>query len=545
MLRQRGALFGEGPRVREFAAEPLVRRLIDWGIDTVFGRLGDGPDGIVRAFQRHRGEIRLLTVEHEEAAGFMACGYSKATGRIGVCLATSGPGAIHLLNGLYDAKLDHQPVLAITESDRTHLLGTGFDQELRLDQVLEDVADYNARVHVPVQIPAMVDIGIGNAVARGSVSHITFPWSLEPGAAESSPWMVTTASAPPTAPVFVAAPGVPPATELERAAALLNQGSRVAMLIGVGATGATNELLAVAEVLGSPIVKSLPGKPVVPDDHPLTTGCAGVLGTRPSREALRAADALLVVGSNYPYLGDAADPEAVRAVHLDTDLSRIGSRRPHDVPLVGDPAETLQALLPLLGRQQDRGFLELARDGMAAWRERLLELEDPTGDPLRPGYLVRTIDRLARDDAVLCSDSGPMATWSARHFDVRGGRDYLVSANLAGMPSGLPYAIAAQLAHPDRQCIALVGAEGLTKLLAELLTVTEHHLPIKVLLADTSTAAKLAFWAEACGARGLRVETAAELEEAVGRALDHHGPALVDVLVDPAERPAPALPASA
>src|SRR6266540_2752326 len=210
----------------EFASEPLVRRLIDWGVDTVFGRPGDGPEGVVRAFERHQDEIRLLTVEHEEAAGLEACGYAKATGRIGVCLATSGPGAIHLLNGLYDAKLDHQPVLAITESPRTH---------------------------VPVQIPAMVDIGIGNAVARGSVSHITFPWSLEPGAAESGPWMATTASAPPTAPVFVAAPGVPATVELERAAAVLNEGGRVAMLIGVGATGATNELLAVAEVLGSPI----------------------------------------------------------------------------------------------------------------------------------------------------------------------------------------------------------------------------------------------------------------------------------------------------
>jgi pyruvate dehydrogenase (quinone) len=343
--------------------------------------------------------------------------------------------------------------------------------------------------------------------------------------------------------VFVAAPGVPPTADLERAAAVLNDGSRVVMLVGVGGTGATNELLAVAEVLGSPIVKSLPGKPVVPDDHPLTTGCVGVLGTRPSQEALRAADTLLVVGSNYPYLPDAADPDAVSAVHLDTDLARIASRRPNDVPLVGDAVETLQALLPLLRRKQDRGFLELARDGMAAWRERLLELEDSTGDPVRPGFLVRTIDWLASDDAVLCSDPGPMATWSARHFEVRGRRDYLVSANLEGMPTGLPYAIAAQLSHPGRQCIALATSDGFTKLIAELLTVTEHRLPVKVVLADTSVAANFAFWADACGALGLRVEAAGQLEEAIGRAFGHDGPVLVDVLVDPAEQPAPALPA--
>jgi pyruvate dehydrogenase (quinone) len=531
--------------VREFASEPLVRRLIDWGIEIVFGRPGDGPEGIVQAFRRHRDEIRLLTVEHEEAAGLMACGYAKATGRIGVCLATSGPGAVHLLNGLYDARLDHQPVLAITESPRTHLLGTGFDQELCLDKVLEDVADYNARVHVPVQIPAMVDIGIGNAVARGSVSHITFPWSLEPAAAGSGPWMVTAASAPPTAPVFVSEPGVPPAAELERAATVLNDGSRVVMLIGVGGTGATNELVSVAEVLGSPIVKSLPGKPVVPDDHPLTTGCAGVFGTRPSQEALRAADTLLVVGSNYPYLREAADPDAVSAVHLDTDLARIASRGPRDVPLVGDAVETLRALLPLLRRKQDRGFLGLAREGMAAWRERLLELEDSAGEPVRPGFLVRTIDRLASDDAVLCSDPGPMATWSARHFEVRGRRDYLVSANLEGMPAGLPYAIAAQASHPGRQCIALVTSDSFTKLMGELLTVTEHRLPVKVLLADTTVAARFASWADTCGALGLRVEAAGQVEDAVGRALDHDGPVLVDVLVDPGYQPVPALPASA
>jgi pyruvate dehydrogenase (quinone) len=530
--------------VREFASEPLVRRLIDWGIDTVFGRPGDGPEGVARAFERHREQIRLVTVEHEEAAGLMASAWAKATGRIGVCLATSGPGAIHLLNGLYDAKHDRQPVLAITESPRTRLLGTGFDQELCLDKVFADVADYNARVHVPLQIPAMVDIGIGNAMARGSVSHITLPWGLEPAPDGSGPWMAP-ASAPPTAPVFVADPGVPPAGDLERAAALLNRGGRVAMLVGVGGSGSTNELLAVAEVLGSPIVKSLPAKAVVPDDHPLCTGCAGALGSGPSQLALRDADTVLVVGSNYPYRETAGDPEDVSAVHLDTDLDRITGHGPNDLALVGDVAETLQALLPLLRRKQDRAFLEQARDGMAAWRRRLELLEDPAGDPLRPGFLVRAIDRLASDDAVLCCDSGPMASWSARHFDVRGGRGYLISANLAAMPSGLPYAIAAQLASPGRQCLALVTSEGFGRLMAELLTATGQLLPVKVLLADTTMAASFAIWADASGALGLRVETAGGLDEALGRALGHDGPALVDVLVDPSEQPPPALPAGA
>ncbi len=530
--------------MREFASEPLVRRLIDWGVDTVFGRPGDGPEGVARTFERHRDAIRLVTVEHEEAAGLMASAWAKATGRIGVCLATSGPGAVHLLNGLYDAKHDHQPVLAITESPRTRLLGTGFDQELCLDKVFADVADYNARVHVPLQIPAMVDIGIGNAMARGSVSHITLPWGLEPAPDGSGPWMAP-ASTPPTAPVFVADPGVPRAGDLERAAALLNRGGRVVMLVGVGGGGSTNELLAVAEVLGSPIVKSLPAKAVVPDDHPLCTGCAGTLGSGPSQLALRDADTVLVVGSNYPYRETAGDPEGVSAVHLDTDLDRITSHGPNDLTLVGDVAETLQALLPLLRRKQDRAFLEQARDGMAAWRRRIELLEDPAGDPPRPGFLVRAIDRLASDDAVLCCDSGPMASWSARHFDVRGGRGYLISANLAAMPSGLPYAIAAQLASPGRQCLALVTSEGFGRLMAELRTAIGRRLPVKVLLADTTMAASFAVWADASGALGLRVESARQLDEALGRALGHDGPALVDVLVDPSEQPPPALPAGA
>jgi pyruvate dehydrogenase (quinone) len=531
--------------VREFAAEPLVQRLIDWGVDTVFGRPGDAADGVLRAFERHRDQIRLLSVQHEEAAGFMACGYAKATGKVGVCLATSGPGAIRLLNGLYDAKLDHQPVLAITESQETRLLGTGFEQELCLDQVLADVADYNVRVHVPVQIPAVVDIGIGHAVARGTVSHITFPWNLEPAAAESSPWMVMTASTPPTAPVFVPEPGLPPRDDLERSAAVLNAGGRVAMLVGVGGTGATNELLAVADVLSSPVVKSLPGKAVVPDDHPLTTGCAGTLGTLPSQEALAGADTLLVVGSNFPYLlytRGLDHEDSARAVHIEPELARAGSRRPTEVLLVGDVAETLQELLPLLERKQDRAFLRRTQAAMSAWREHLAELEDHGHDPVQPQYLVRTIDRLAADNAVLCSDSGVMAAWSARHFDVHAGRDYLVSANLSAMAAGLPYAAAAQWGHPGRQCIALVSSDGFAKLMAELLTVVEARLPVKIMLADTSVSASYALWADACGALGLRVEHADELEVAVGRALEHPGPALVDVLVNPAEQPRPAVP---
>ena len=537
--------------MREFVSELLIDRLVDWGVDTVFGLPGDGADGILGVFRRRADRIRLVLVQHEEAAAFMATGYAKATRRLGVCLATSGPGAIHLLTGLYDAKLDHQPVLAITELLDSQLLGTSFRQELRLDQVFKDVADYNVRVDVPVQVPAVVDIAVGHAMARGTVSHITFPHDLKPGI-DTSYWVAMTPSTTPaTAPVFMPAPGVPPASELELAAAVLNEGSRRAVLVGVGGFDARAELLAVADRLASPIVKSLPGKAAVPDDHPLTTGCIGVLGTGPSEEALAGADTLLVVGTNFPYADHLPDPGKVRTVQIQTDLARLTAGPDTEVPLIGDAAETLQALLPMLHPTDDRSFLDRAQAGMARWREQLAAAEHgDQASPVRPQFLARVVDRLAAGDAVLCSDSGTVATWSARHFDVRGGRHYLLSANLATMAAGLPYAIAAQWAYPGRQCIAYTGSEGFAQLMAEFLTAAEQRLPVKVVVSNAARPGRLlepgtapnpdfALWARACGGLGIRVERSEEVEPAVRAVLGHPGPALVDVLVDPAELPEP------
>jgi pyruvate dehydrogenase (quinone)/pyruvate oxidase len=542
--------------VRELTADLLVGRLVDWGVDTVFGLPADRADGVVEAFARHGDRIRLILVHHEEAAALMAAGYAKATGRVGVCLATSGPGALRMLGGLYDAKLDHQPVLAVTESQEIRLLGTSFKQELALETAFEDVADYNVRVNVPVQIPAVVDIGIGHALARGTVSHITFPPGLEETAAETSPWMLMPTGTPPTAPLFTAGPGVPPEADLRRAAEVLNQGARVALLVGAGGLEAREELLAVAEAVAGPVVKSLPGKAAVPDDHPLTTGCIGVLGTRPSEEALEGADTLLLVGTSFPWAANVPDPAGVRAVQIETDPTRLGGSGPTEVTLLGDAAETLGALLPLLSRRADRDFLERAQAAMARWRRRLDELEDQSRDPIQPQYLMRVVDRCAAPDAILASDSGTVATWSARHFDVRGDRHYLLSANLATIAAGVPYAIAAQWAHPGRACIAVTGSDGFAKVMGELLTAIQYRLPVKVVVSNTSSLgrrlragdngtpggpADFASWASTNGALGLRVERAAEVEPAVRQAFAAPGPALVDVLVNPEEHPRPAM----
>jgi pyruvate dehydrogenase (quinone) len=331
------------------------------------------------------------------------------------------------------------------------------------------------------------------------------------------------------------------------------------VLAGAGALEARDEVLAVAELLGAPIVKSLLGKGVVPDDHPLTTGGLGLLGTRPSEQAMEDCDRLLMVGTNFPYTTYL--PEKARVVQIEIDAVRVGNRVPVEVPLVGDAAATLAALRPLLHRREDRSFLERAQREMASWREDVAALENPERDPIQPQYLMRSIDRHARNDAILSSDSGTIATWAARHFDIRGERRFMLSGNLATMAPGLPYTIAAQIAHPDRQCIAFVGDGGFAMLMAEFLTATRLGLPIKVFVVNNGELGQIlweqmvlgypeygvrwerradfSMWAQACGGLGMRVEKAADVESAVVQALEHDGPVLVDVLVNPDEPPMP------
>jgi pyruvate dehydrogenase (quinone) len=549
--------------MNRIATDLLVERLVDWGVDTVFGLPGDGINGIMEGLRRHQDKVRFVLVHHEEAAAFMACGYAKTTGRLGVCLATSGPGGIHLLNGLYDAKLDHVPVLAITGMQETQLLGTGYQQEVHLDKLYQDVAAYDVLVQVPAQLPALVDRAVRTSLAHRTVSHLTLPNDLQVAPADEIPYAgVTPARTPATAPTWTPPPGLPRPGDLERAAEVLNQGTKVAMLVGAGALGARDQVLGVAERLAAPIVKTLPGKAVVPDDHPLTTGGIGLLGTKPSEEVMEGADTLFMVGTNFPYTKHLPAPGQVRCVQVDLDPVRVGNRLPTEVPLVGDAAETLAALLPLLEARTDRGFLEQAQQHMAKWREDLAALEDPGRDPIQPQYLMRVIDRQAADDAILTCDSGTIATWAARHFDIRGRRQFYLSGNLASMAPGLPYAIAAQWAHPGRQCLAFVGDGGLAMLLAELDTAVRYELPIKVVVNNNGALGQILWeqmvlgypeygvrftqpmhfapWAQSCGALGLQVDKAAEVEAAVAEALAHPGPALVDVAVNPDEPPMPA-----
>ncbi len=338
----------------QIASEALVERLAEWGVDTVFGLPGDGINGIMEGFRRHQDRVKFVLVHHEEAAAFMATAHAKATGQIGVCLATSGPGGIHLLNGLYDAKLDHMPVLAITGMQETSVLGTGYQQEVNLDKLYQDVAVYDQMIYNPAQLPAVVDIAVRTAYARRGVAHLTLPNDLQVAKAGENPYAeVGPARTPATAPIRLTAPGRPSAEDLQQLADVLNAGQKVAILAGAGALHAREELLAVAETLGAPIIKTLSGKATVPDDSPYTTGGIGLLGTAPSEELMNDLDTLLMVGTNFPYTHFMPEPGKARIVQIEADPARAGARVPTEVPVVGDAKEGLAALLPLLKQRSD------------------------------------------------------------------------------------------------------------------------------------------------------------------------------------------------
>jgi pyruvate dehydrogenase (quinone) len=548
----------------EIVGESLVRRLIAWGVDAVFGLPGDGINGVMEGFRRHADEIEFVLVEHEETAAFMAVGHAKATGRLGVCLSTSGPGGIHLLNGLYDAKLDHAPVLAITGAQETALLGTGYQQEVDLTKVFADVAQgYNLMITNPAQLPSAVDLAVRGALAGRTVSHLTIPSDIQVAEVGEDPYRSIGPGAPAvTSPVWFPPSGLPRAEDLARAADVLNAGTKVAVLAGAGALHAGEEVLRVADLLGAPVVKTLPGKHAVPDDSGFTTGGLGLLGTAPSEDVMGSCDTLLLVGTNYPYASYLPLDRDVRTVHLDRDPSVVGNRMPTEAPVVGDVAEGLRALLPLLTRKEDRSFLGSAQEAMAGWRKDMAALQDASRSPVAPQYLMHAVDAAATDDAVLCTDSGTVTTWAARHWTIRGGREFYVSGNLATMACGLPYAMGIQRAFPDRQVIAFVGDGGFAMLMADFLTAVRRNLPVKVVISNNNglgqilweqlilgfpeyavrhqaPVADFAAWARACGGYGVKVTDPADVAGAVAGALAYDGPAVVDCDVDPDEPPMP------
>jgi pyruvate dehydrogenase (quinone) len=542
------------------AADILIDTIHDWGVEVVFGLPGDGINGIMEALRKRRDAIRFVQVRHEEAAAFMACGYAKFTGRLGVCLATSGPGGIHLLNGLYDAKLDGQPVLAITGLAFHDLIATHTQQDVELDKLFMDVAKYNARVMGPTHVENVADLACRTALTYRGVAHLTIPVDVQEMTAGRGQSKRNVPHH--TSDAFARSARLPDEAELGRAAEVLNAGRKVVILAGRGALHATDELEQAAETLGAPIVKALLGKAAVPDDSPYTTGAIGLLGTRPSQEALEECDTLLLVGTSFPYIEYYPRPGQARGVQIELDPMRIGLRYPVEVGLVGDAARTLGALLPRLGRKADRGFLETAQAGMKKWQA-LMEERASRGDrPMKPQVVAHELGRRLRGDAVVCCDSGTIATWWARHIPARRGQLHSLSGNLATMANGFPYAIAAQIAYPERQVVAFVGDGGFSMLMAEFATCVKYRLPVKVVVVKNNTLGQIkweqmvflgnpeygcelqpidfAAFAQACGGTGFTIEDPAECGAVLERALAAPGPVLVQAVVDPYEPPLPA-----
>lgn len=551
----------------ELVSDHVLKRLREWGVEKVFSYAGDGINGLLAAWDRAGDRPRFVQARHEELAAFEAVGYAKFSGRVGVCAATSGPGAIHLLNGLYDAKLDHVPVVAIVGQTARSAIGGSYQQEVDLHSLYKDVAaDYVQTVTVPQQLPNVLDRAMRTAIARRTVTAVIIP-----GDVQEQPYE-------PPAHEFKMVPSslglsgtrmVPPADELRRAAEVLNDGSRVAMLVGQGARDAAAEVREVADVLGAGVAKALLGKDVLSDELPYVTGASGLLGTRPSYELMRDCDTLLVVGSSFPYSQFLPQFDQARAVQIDIDPTFIGMRYPFEVNLLGDARATLRELLPMLRRKEDRSWRESVEEGVRRWWTVMERRAGVDAEPINPERVFHELDPLLPDDAILTSDSGSAANWYARHLRIRGRMRGSLSGTLATMGPGLPYATGAKFAHPDRPVLALVG-DGAMQMngINELITIAHYwrewadpRLVVAVLnngdlnqvtwelramggapqflpsqrLPDFGYAA----FADCVGLTGRKVDDPAEITGAWRWALDADRPCILEFVTDPAVPPIP------
>jgi pyruvate dehydrogenase (quinone) len=548
-------------------SDHLIDRLVAWGVRRIYGYPGDGINGIMSALGR-REDLEVVQVRHEEAAAFAACGHAKFSGEVGVCLATSGPGAIHLLNGLYDAKLDHAPVVAIVGQQARSAIGGSYQQEVDLASLFKDVA--HEYVHVasdPAQVRHLVDRAVRIALAERTVTCIIVPSDVQTLAAVEEPERVhgTVHSGL----GYTRPETVPAAGQLERAAAILNEGERVAMLVGAGALHATDEVIAVADLLGAGVAKALLGKAALPDDLPYVTGAIGLLGTEPSWELMQECDTLLMVGSSFPYAEFLPGEGKARGVQIDIDARMLSIRYPMEVALVGDSARTLRELMPLLGRKADRSWREKIERNVARWWEVVEQRALQDAKPLNPQRVFFELSPRLPDGCILTADAGTVASWFARDLKVRRGMKASLSGTLATMGSAVPYAVAAKFAFPERVAIALAG-DGAMQMsgLNELITVAKYWKrwsdPRLVVLVLNNGDLNMVTWeqrafagdprldalqwipdfpyarfAELLGLSGTRVEAPGDVGAAWEWALEQDRPVVLEAVTDPEVPPLP------
>ena len=452
----------------------ILQRVHAWGIRRIYGYPGDGINGLMGALDRTNGALDFIQVRHEEQAAFMACAHAKYTNEVGVCLATSGPGAIHLLNGLYDAKMDHQPVVAIVGQAATSAIGGDYQQEVDLNVLFKDVAhEYCYTVVNPVAVRQVVDRAMRIAMATRSVTAIIIPKDVqEMPAVPRPPHAHNTVH---TGIGYARPRVIPQVADLQRAADVLNAGRRVAMLVGQGATGAEEALIAVADRLGAGCAKALLGKAVLPDDLPWVTGTIGLLGTRPSNDMMRECDTLFMIGSSFPYGEFLPKEDQARGVQIDIDGKMLGLRYPMEVNLTGDCNDTLTALLPLLKQNDDVSWRAKIADDQKEWRDVNAATAQVNADPLNPELLFTELSPRLPDNCILSGDAGTATNWLARHLVMRRGMKFSLSGSLATMGPAVPYAIAAKFAYPDRVAIGMTG-DGAMQMngLAELITIAKY-----------------------------------------------------------------------
>ncbi len=549
-------------------SDVLVHRLKEWGVRRIYGYPGDGINGIMGALHRADGEPEFIQTRHEETAAFMACAHAKFTGQVGVCLATSGPGAIHLLNGLYDAKLDHQPVVAIVGQQARTALDASYQQEVDLLSLFKDVAhEYVHMLTAPEQLPMTVDRAMRIADAERTVTCLIVPNDLqEEHATEKPPHAHKTASG---GVGFARCRVLPREEDLRRAAEVLNSGRKVAILVGQGARDALQEVLEVAELLGAGVAKALLGKDVLPDNLPFVTGSIGLLGTKPSYQMMMECDTLLMIGSNLPYSQFLPPPGQARGVQIDLDGRMIGIRYPMEVHLVGDSADTLRELLPLLRRKEDRSWRQTIERHVERWWKVVAARAMNEAEPLNPERVFWELSPRLPEGALLTCDSGSAANWYARDLKIRHGMRCSLSGTLATMGSGVPYAIAAKFAYPDRCVIAIVG-DGAMQMngMNELLTVQKYWKrwadPRLIVLVLHNNDLNLVTWemrafegdpkfeasqnlpdfsyaafAELCGLKGMLLSAPEDVGAVWDQALASDCPVVIDAVTDPNVPPLP------
>jgi pyruvate dehydrogenase (quinone) len=539
----------------ETTSDLIVERLLEWGVDLCFGIVGDQVNGFVEAMRVRADRFRFVPVRHEEAAVLAAVGHAKFTGRPAAVLATAGPGALHLLNGLYDARMDGVPLIAVTGLAQHDAIGTHMLQDVPVDRLMAEVCPYNERIMGRAHAVPVVDLAVRSALANRTPSHITIPIDVQSSTDDTpSPKNVPGHLSVSAAPSVV----LPPAEQLAAAAEVLRDCERIVICAGAGARGSGDLVEAAAELLDAPIVKAGLGKDAVPDDSPFTTGGFGLIGTPASREVLADCDGFLIVGSASSYAEFWPPPGQARTVQIDLNADRVGLRTPVEVGLVGHAGPTLEALLPLLRRRTSHPFLDRARTMVDADRALLAEQAASPRQPMRPQVVTQALSELLPDRAIVTGDAGSNTFVSSR-LQLRRGMQFSFSGTLATMGSAVPYAIGAQIAYPDRPVVAVLGDGGMAMGLGELATLAQHALPITVVVLRNHALA-LEIWeqtalqgnpqygcempairfadaAEACGVAGWSVRDPADVRPALAAALAHDGPALVEIVVDALEAP--------